>query len=190
MEQPLQILLLQNVLVRPHIQKLHQTENNKTSHKEVIQWYFSIAGLSLTVAHRAAPNVRKSSASLYQSKWSTFCHLCYGKSIDPCKATVHEIAGFFPYLRKVEALSIPITQGYCGALNIISSPGESCCLKIWLSNFCFRILRDLAFPGSWSHQHGTSLRYSRVCLILLMSPLSCHQTHIWPQRRVSSWPWP
>ena len=51
----------------------------KTLRMEVIQPCVSKAGFSSRVAQKAVAHVRKSSASLYQSKWSTFCHLCHGK---------------------------------------------------------------------------------------------------------------
>ena len=54
-------------------------------------------------------------------KFKNHCHRCCGRSISPCRATVHQIVDFSIYLREKKALSILAMKVYRVALGIISS---------------------------------------------------------------------
>ena len=74
---------------------------------EVTQQYVSKADFSMKVTERAAPRIRKASASLYQLEWSNFCHWCHDRSMSTSKTIVYQVADFFAYLKDEEILSIP-----------------------------------------------------------------------------------
>ena len=78
-----------------HLEVLSKAGDDKTLHVEVIQQHVSKAIFHQWLLIGQQPMLRKSSASLYQLEWLTFCHWCHGRSLNPCKATVHQIAYFF-----------------------------------------------------------------------------------------------
>ena len=63
-----------------------------SSHVEVIQHLIRKAGFSRKVVCVAASDLRRSTAALYQSKWTRFFGWCDGRSVNPCKATLSQIA--------------------------------------------------------------------------------------------------
>ena len=66
-------------------------------------------------------NLRCSTAALYQSKWTRFLGWCDRWGVDPCKASVLQIAEFFLYLSQELNLSVPAVKGYLAALNPVFS---------------------------------------------------------------------
>ena len=139
---------------------------------EVIQQYLRKPGFSAKAAGRTAVCLRKSSASLYQAKWSNFRHRCHDRSIDKCKAIILQIADFFIYLREEEEPNNPCSQGIpSGPYFNLSNHGTEVVEESGNST-SVRILRDAAFQGRLSFQHRTSLLWSRIWLILHMSPRS------------------
>ena len=65
--------------------------------------------------------VAKVAAALYQSKWSQFLSQCHQRDINPCKASLPQVAEFFFYLCCCHGLSVPAVKGYWVALNHVFS---------------------------------------------------------------------
>ena len=61
-------------------------------------------------------DLRQSTAALYQSKWSRFL-----SAVDPCKASVPQVAEFFLFLQQDLGISVPVVEGYRAALNHVFS---------------------------------------------------------------------
>ena len=106
-----------NLLVQPHIRKYHRGP----SRVELIQRLIRKTGFSRKVASVAEADLSRSTASLYQSKWTRFLGWCDRWGVDPCKTTIPVIAEFFLYLRQELGLSVTSVKGYRVALNNIFS---------------------------------------------------------------------
>ena len=92
-----------------------------TSRVELIQHIIRKAGFLLRVVRVAAADLKHSTAALYQSKWTRFLGWCDRRGVDPCKATIPEIAEFFLFLRQKLELSVPVVKRYKAALNHVFS---------------------------------------------------------------------
>ena len=64
------------------LEVLSEVGIKKSSHLE---------GFSGNTAARRASYLRKSLNSLYQAKWTNFCHWCFGRSINPCKTSFSQL---------------------------------------------------------------------------------------------------
>ena len=53
--------------------------------------------------------------------WTGFLSWCDRRDVDPCEASVPQIADFFLYLRQELSLSVPAVKGYRAALNLVFS---------------------------------------------------------------------
>ena len=73
------------------------------------------------IAEVFASNLRRSTACLYQGKWSRFLHWCHWRNISPCKGTVLQIVKLFLYLWMGLELSVPAVKGYQATLNHVFS---------------------------------------------------------------------
>ena len=73
------------------------------------------------VARVAAADLQHSTVNLYQPKWSRFLGWCHQRDIEPCKASVPQVAEFFLYLRHDLGLFVPAVKGCPVALNHVFS---------------------------------------------------------------------
>ena len=74
-------------------------------------------GFSDKVASRIAKSVRKSSLTIYNSKWQRFCRWCEVKRIeDPLKVDVTQLAEFLNDLFENEDLQVRTIKGYRSAI--------------------------------------------------------------------------
>ena len=55
--------------------------------------------------------LRRSTACIYHGKWLGFLHLCRGRNISTCRATVLQMVEFFMYLQKELKLLVPAFKG-------------------------------------------------------------------------------
>ena len=76
---------------------------------ETIERLVCKGGFSMEVV---CSDIRRSTAYLYQGKWSTFLHWCHGRKITPCEVTILQIAGFLLYLHWEFELTVPAINGY------------------------------------------------------------------------------
>ncbi|MPC82569.1 hypothetical protein E2C01_077244 [Portunus trituberculatus] len=60
--------------------------------------------------------VRQSSALFYRAKWRVFCGWCEPRGLDPCSASVVQLADFFLFLFESKRLSVSAIRGYHCAL--------------------------------------------------------------------------
>ena len=93
---------------------------SSTSHKEVsqgsgvfeascfktIKRFIQKAGFSKEIVEAAFSDLRRSTAYLYQEKWSRFLHFCDGRNIAPHKVIFQQLAEFFLYLQKELKLTV------------------------------------------------------------------------------------
>ena len=73
-------------------------------------------GYQRSVAIRVANNVRKSSAKIYDHKWSLFVKWSKERNMDPCKASCQEVAAFLTHLFENKGLAVNTIRGYRAAL--------------------------------------------------------------------------
>ena len=71
--------------------------------------------------HGSIQCLRRSTAVLYQSEWSWFLGWCGRRGVEPCKASISQVAEFFLYLHQELGLSVPVVEGYRAALNHVFS---------------------------------------------------------------------
>ena len=69
-------------------------------------------GFSGTVAQYAAAPQRRSSLRLYQSHWRAFSTWCTERDLDPCEATVQQIADFLVFLHEVKKFAPSTIANY------------------------------------------------------------------------------
>ena len=70
-------------------QKIPQRSGDAASScLEVVKQLLCKFGFMKEVAEVVSLDPRKSTACLYQKKWTRFLHWCCGKNITPCKATI------------------------------------------------------------------------------------------------------
>ena len=89
-----------------------------------------------------------------QLKSSPFCHWCHGRSISPCKATIHQIADFSVNLREENALSTSAIKGYRAAFNIVfflsgEKLTDNLVIQLLFCNFERACLSRKSKPPAW-----------------------------------------
>ena len=83
-----------------------------TSRMETLQCLFRVRGFSRKAARFMSQPVRQSSSSVYQAKWRVYCDWCKSRGLDPCSASIVELADFFVFLRDTKLLSVSAIRGY------------------------------------------------------------------------------
>ena len=180
---PFQLPLFCNLLCQLNIWKFHhELEITETSHVEVFQQFLGEESFSSMVALRWAANLWESfdiSQSLQK---------CRDRSIDLSKTLVHLLASIFVYRREERALIVSMSRDVLWLSTWSPVRGRK-----WMGILVFQLywdLRDLTSQGRYSQQHGMSLLFSKVLLVLLRCPLVGCQIDIWLWRCVFSWRWP
>ena len=127
------------------------------------------AGYSKEVTGIIATDLRRSTACLYQVKWSGFHHGCPGSNVTLCKATVQQIAEFFLYLQEL-GLSVPAIKSCKAAHNhVFTLSGMDLCAS------SVQQLQETCLPREIKHQNGT-------CLVL-----KSYSSTIWAYETVVKW---
>ena len=103
----------------PHQEISQGPRDPPTSRMELIQRLIQKAGFSRQVTCVIAADLRRSTVSLYRSKWARFLGLCDRQGADPCKTTIPVIAEFFLHLRQELGLSVTVVKGYRAVLNYV-----------------------------------------------------------------------
>ena len=87
-------------------------------------WGLVVEGFSVSVVQRMAVGQKPSTLKEYDSKWR--CLICCSEewNINPCSATIHQIADFLNYLHVEKKLSAGSIEGYKTA---ISNTQKSTC---------------------------------------------------------------
>ena len=93
-----------------------------------------------------ATDLRRSTAALYQSKWSRFIGWSEQQGINPCKASIPQVAEFFFYLRQELGLSVPVVQGYRAVLNHVFSLTEMDLAASTMVSWMFHSFEKLCPP--------------------------------------------
>ena len=104
-----------------HVEIQSRPRDPPASHVEVIQRLVRNAGFSRAFALVAAADLRRSTVALYQFKWTRCLGWCDRQGVDPCKASVPQIAEFFLYLHQEFGLSVLAVTGYRAAMNLVCS---------------------------------------------------------------------
>lgn len=100
-----------------------QSRDSKSARLAVIKRGLISRGFSSAAAKRIANPNRKSTAGVYQAKWSCFSSWCSSREIDPRSASVPVVADFFTHLRDEKKLSVPTIKGYRSSLARVLSLG-------------------------------------------------------------------
>ncbi|XP_064081134.1 uncharacterized protein LOC135197870 isoform X1 [Macrobrachium nipponense] len=86
------------------------------SRVETVKYLLRERGFSQKAATQMAGNIRKSSATVYQGKWSAYCDWCRRGNVSPLGTTIQQLADFLIYLRTEKHMSVSAVKGYRAAL--------------------------------------------------------------------------
>ena len=87
LEEPFKLSMLQNLLVQPLWESFTGGWSRCAHMLESCEVTRPHSRIYKEVVVVIATNLRRSTACLYQGKWSRFLHWCCGRNIAPCKAT-------------------------------------------------------------------------------------------------------
>ena len=96
-----------------------QRESAEPTYVATICEHLQKKGFSRKVAERMSRPQKQSSIAVYQSKWQVFCNWCNRRSLDPCKASIQQLADFFLHLHEDLKLAHETIVGYRAALGHI-----------------------------------------------------------------------
>ena len=98
-EEPLELPLLWNLLVQPHIWRFHHSLGTLRLHAWKLSSILSERLAFQERLRRWSLRISGSTGELYQRKWSRFLHWCRVRNLTLCKTTVQQIGEFFLYMR-------------------------------------------------------------------------------------------
>ena len=110
-EVPLELPMLWNLLVQPHIKKIHQGWGFWGSMPGNYQVTHTQGTIFLRRLQRlTSSDLRKTTACLCQGMWSKFPQWWWGRNIASCTATVQQLFSF--YLHRKLKLTVSAIKGY------------------------------------------------------------------------------
>ena len=122
---------------------------------EVVKRVICKAYFSKEVAEVVIPDLRKSTACLYQGKWSRFLHWCCGRNNFLCKATVSQIVVFL-YLRESCSFRFLLLRAIEPPYHVFVAITDS--QPVRLSAGCSVALKRWCPPRCWTW-NGACLRF-------------------------------